>query len=126
VRDRRVRRLLDAAAFVRALATCMVGVAHGKKSATRLCAVSNIYRRVAKDIVCKVIELRTGEKVVLPNTVANRNPSVFEKPERIDFDRKINAFVTFGLGPHRCIGSHLAKAEVVIALQEWLPRIPEF
>jgi cytochrome P450 len=34
--------------------------------------------------------------------------------------------VTFGLGPHRCIGSHLAKAEVIIALQEWLPRIPDF
>lgn len=89
-------------------------------------AVSNIYRRVAKDLVYQGIEMKTDEKVVLPNTVANRDPSVFEDPHRIDFDRKINAYVTFGLGPHRCIGSHLAKAEVIVALQEWLPRIPEF
>ena len=70
--------------------------------------------------------MRTGEKVVLPNTVANRDPSVFDDPEAIDFDRKVNAYVTFGLGPHHCIGSHLAKAKVIIALKEWLPHIPEF
>lgn len=92
----------------------------------RINAVSNIYRRVAKDIVYKGIVMKVDEKVVLPNTVANRDPRVFENPETIDFDRKINAYVTFGLGPHRCIGSHLAKAEVIIALQEWLPRIPDF
>lgn len=92
----------------------------------RINAVSNIYRRVARDVVYKGIEMKTDEKVVLPNTVANRDPSVFENPEQIDFDRKINAYVSFGLGPHRCIGSHLAKAEVIIALQEWLPQIPEF
>ena len=36
----------------------------------------------------KGIEMRTGEKVVLPNTVANRDPSVFDDPEAIDFDRR--------------------------------------
>lgn len=92
----------------------------------RINAVSNIYRRVAKDVVYKGIVMKTDEKVVLPNTVANRDPSVFENPEQIDLDRKVNAYVTFGLGPHRCIGSHLAKAEVILALQSWLPRIPEF
>ncbi|MCA9504532.1 MAG: cytochrome P450 [Myxococcota bacterium] len=92
----------------------------------RINAVSNIYRRVAKDVAYRGIEMKRDEKVVLPNTVANRDPSVFENPDAIDLDRKVNAYVTFGLGPHRCIGSHLAKAELTIALQEWLPRIPEF
>lgn len=92
----------------------------------RINAVSNIYRRVARDLVYKGIEMRTDEKLVLPNTVANRDPKVFERPDQIDLDRKVNAYVTFGLGPHRCIGSHLAKAEVTIALQEWLGRIPDF
>lgn len=92
----------------------------------RINAVSNIYRRVAKDVEYKGIAMKADEKIVLPNTVANRDPNIFDKPEVIDLDRKINAYVTFGLGPHRCIGSHLAKAEVIIALQEWLPRIPEF
>jgi len=34
--------------------------------------------------------------------------------------------VTFGVGPHRCIGSHLAKREVMVSMQEWLKRIPDF
>jgi len=92
----------------------------------RINAVSNIYRRVAQDVVYKGIEMRKDEKLVLPNTVANRDPRVFENPETIDLDRKVNAHVTFGLGPHRCIGSHLAKAEVIVSLQEWLTRIPDF
>lgn len=45
---------------------------------------------------------------------------------KTDLDRKVNAHVTFGLGPHRCIGSHLAKAEVIVALRSGLPRIEEF
>ncbi|GAB3315249.1 cytochrome P450 [Haliea atlantica] len=92
----------------------------------RINAVSNIYRRVAKDIEYKGIAMHEDEKVVMPNTVANRDPKVFEDPEVIDLNRKLNAHLTFGLGPHRCLGSHLAKAEVIVALQEWLPRIPEF
>jgi len=92
----------------------------------RINAVSNIYRRIAQDFVYKGIQMKTDDKVVLPNTVANRDPGIFDNPDTIDLDRKVNAYVTFGLGPHRCIGSHLAKAEVIIALQEWLPRIPDF
>ena len=92
----------------------------------RINAVSNIYRRVAKDTIYDGIQLKKDEKVVLPNTVANRDPDIFENHDTIDLDRKINTHVTFGLGPHRCIGSHLAKMEVIAALQEWLELIPEF
>jgi cytochrome P450 len=92
----------------------------------RINAVSNIYRRVAKDIVYKNIAMKEGDKVVLPNTVANRDPKVFDNPQLIDLERRANAHVTFGLGPHRCLGSHLAKVEVIASLREWLPRIPEF
>ena len=38
----------------------------------------------------------------------------------------MNLHVTFGVGPHRCVGSHLAKHEVMISLREWLKRIPDF
>lgn len=92
----------------------------------RINAVSNIYRRVAKDIVYQDIVMKEGDKVVLPNTVANRDPKVFDNPQQIDLERRANAHVTFGLGPHRCLGSHLAKLEVIASLREWLPRIPQF
>ena len=46
--------------------------------------------------------------------------------EALDFDRDNVRHITFGAGPHRCIGSHLARVEIRIALEEWLARVPEF
>ena len=92
----------------------------------RVHAVPNIYRRVKKDMVYRGIRMRENDRVVLPVSVANRNESVFENALRIDLHREINNHLTFGAGPHRCVGSHLAKTEVTIALQEWLRRIPDF
>lgn len=92
----------------------------------RINAVSNIYRRVTHDCVYKGVTLRQNDRVVLPNTVANRDAKVFANPDVIDLDRAVNVHVTFGVGPHRCIGSHLAKRQVMVSMQEWLKRIPAF
>ncbi len=92
----------------------------------RMHAVPNIYRRVKKDMVYRGITMRENDRVVLPVSVANRNESVFENAHSIDLQREINNHLTFGAGPHRCVGSHLAKMEVTVALQEWLRRIPDF
>jgi cytochrome P450 len=70
--------------------------------------------------------MKENDRVVLPVSVANRDESVFEHADTIDLHREINNHLTFGAGPHRCVGSHLAKTEVTIALQEWLRRIPDF
>ncbi len=108
-------RLDDPSAFLLAIEELM-----------RINAVSNIYRRVTHDCEFKGVQFRRNDRVVLPNTVANRDPRMFNDPQTIDLDRKVNNHVTFGLGPHRCIGSHLAKREIMISLQEWLRQIPEF
>ncbi len=108
-------RLDDPSAFLLAIEELM-----------RINAVSNIYRRVTHDCEFKGVQFRRNDRVVLPNTVANRDRSVFSDPQTIDLDRKVNNHVTFGLGPHRCIGSHLAKREIMISLQEWLRQIPDF
>jgi cytochrome P450 len=92
----------------------------------RVNAVSNIYRRVTHDLDYKGVHLKANDMVVLPNNLANRDPAIFDVPTEIQLDRKINTHLTFGLGVHRCLGSHLAKLEVAASLQEWLPRIPEF
>jgi cytochrome P450 len=98
----------------------------GLEELMRINAVSNIFRRVTRDCEYRGIQLRRNDRVVLPNTVANRDPSVFSAPMNIDLDRQVNVHVTFGVGPHRCIGSHLAKREIMAAMQEWLRRIPDF
>lgn len=98
----------------------------GIEELMRINAVSNIFRRVAHDCEFRGVQLRRNDRVVLPNTVANRDPRVFADPQAIDLDRAVNVHVTFGVGPHRCIGSHLAKREIMAAMQEWLRRIPDF
>jgi cytochrome P450 len=108
-------RLDDPSAFLLALEELM-----------RINAVSAIYRRVTHDCTFKGVTFRRNDRVVLPNTVANRDPRVFSDPQTIDLERKVNNHVTFGMGPHRCIGSHLAKREIMISLQEWLRQIPDF
>jgi len=108
-------RLDDPDAFLRAIEELM-----------RINAVSNLYRRVTHDCEFRGVKLRRNDRVILPNTVANRDPVVFTDPDVIDLDRTINLHVTFGVGPHRCVGSHLAKREVMVSLQEWLRRIPPF
>lgn len=108
-------RLDDPSAFLIAIEELM-----------RINAVSNLYRRVTHDCVFRGVRFRKNDRVILPNTVANRDPSIFENPQTIDLDRKVNNHVTFGVGPHRCIGSHLAKREIMISLQQWLRQIPDF
>lgn len=43
-----------------------------------------------------------------------------------DFDRVVNRHMAFGAGPHRCLGSHLARHELAMALTEWHNRIPDY
>jgi len=81
---------------------------------------------VTHDCEYRGLQFRRNDRVVLPNTVANRDPRVFKAPQVIDLDREVNVHLTFGVGPHRCIGSVLAKREVMVSLQQWLRRIPEF
>ena len=61
-------------------------------------------RRVVRDCEFRGVRLKRNDRVILPNTVANRDPAVFDKPQEIDLGRKVNNHVTFGVGPHRCIG----------------------
>lgn len=92
----------------------------------RINAVSNLFRRVTHDFTYRGVAMKKNDRLILPNTVANRDPSIFSDPDTIDLDRQVNTHVTFGVGPHRCIGSHLAKREVMVTMQEWLKRIPDF
>lgn len=92
----------------------------------RINAVSNIYRRITHDCEFRGVQFKRNDRVILPNTIANRDPGVFENPDAIDLDRKVNTHVTFGVGPHRCVGSHLAKREILVSIQEWFNQIPHF
>ncbi len=60
------------------------------------------------------------------DTIASRDPEEFDHPNEVDFDRPTNRHLASGAGPHRCLGSHLARRELVIAIAEWHKRIPDY
>ncbi|MEW6471522.1 MAG: cytochrome P450 [Actinomycetota bacterium] len=67
-----------------------------------------------------------GTDVRLNLGAANRDPAVYDRPDDIDFDRTMIRHYTFGGGIHRCLGSHLARLELRLVLEEWHRRIPEY
>ena len=64
--------------------------------------------------------------VMLSLPAANRDPAAFPDGGRVVIDRSANRHAAFGLGIHRCLGSHLKRMEITVALQEWLAKIPDF
>lgn len=67
-----------------------------------------------------------GERVSPLLGAANTDPAEFPDPETVDFTRSPNRHRAFGGGPHRCLGSHLARMELRVALREFHGRIPDY
>ncbi len=84
-------------------------------------------RRVRRDGTWRGVFMKAGDAVLNAPANANRDASQFERPDDVIWDRE-NARhqIAFGAGPHRCVGQHLARQEIVIALEEWFKRIPSF
>jgi len=83
-------------------------------------------RVATKDIDFEGAPIRKGDYVSCATMIANRDPEEFPDADRIDLGREDNRHTAFAYGPHRCLGSHLARREIVIGLEEWLRRIPDF
>ncbi|MGI8796267.1 MAG: cytochrome P450 [Acidimicrobiia bacterium] len=83
-------------------------------------------RTVKQDVTLGDVELRAGDNVTLVLGAGNIDAEEFREPETVDFDRGRNRHLAFGAGPHRCLGSHLARLEVRVALEEWHRRIPDY
>ena len=58
------------------------------------------------------VKMKEGERVMLYLPAAELDPKQFSHPERYDFNREERAHIAFGGGPHRCLGSHLARVEL--------------
>jgi len=83
-------------------------------------------RTCTRDVEFEGKEFKEGEMVLLGYSAASRDPRVVEDPQTIDITRESVLHSAFGVGPHRCIGSNLARLELTVTLEEWLKRIPDF
>jgi cytochrome P450 len=82
-------------------------------------------RECIKDTTLGGVAILRGDKVMLPTFLAGRDPDEFPEPERVILDRQPR-HVTFGYGVHLCIGMHLARREMRIAMEEFLAAIDDF
>jgi len=83
-------------------------------------------RLVRQDMDWHGCPMKFNDWVLLPFPAANRDPAAFERADEVVIDRQVNRHAAFGLGIHRCVGSHLARMELRVALEVWLSAFPEF
>jgi len=89
-------------------------------------AIVTLAREVTCDVEIRGIGLKRGDMISVPTILANLDEDAFDDPLSVNFRRRTIPHLTFGGGPHRCMGAMLARTELQIFLQEWLARIPDF
>ncbi len=83
-------------------------------------------RLVQQDMHWRGADMKADDWILLSFPAANRDAAQFDRAGEVLIDREVNRHAAFGLGIHRCVGSHLARMELRVALEVWLDRVPEF
>jgi cytochrome P450 len=83
-------------------------------------------RKVIGDTEVVGCPIHAGDQALVTFPAANHDPAAFDAPHEFRIDREVNRHVAFGLGIHRCLGSNLARLELLVALQEWLRVFPRY
>lgn len=83
-------------------------------------------RMVSGDQEYRGVTLKHGDMILIPTALHGLDEAENTDAMTLDIRRKRVQHMTFGGGPHRCAGMHLARMEAIVTLQEWLSRIPEF
>lgn len=88
--------------------------------------VLNMRRTATVDAELHGEHVREGDELLLLYASANRDPLVFDEPERLDVTRPDNRHVAFGFGTHFCLGAWLARLEIRVMFEELLRRVPDW
>jgi cytochrome P450 len=83
-------------------------------------------RTARRDVIIGGRHIRAGDRLLLVWASGNRDEEVFERPDDVVVDRYSNRHMTFGLGAHRCLGSNLARRQILLALRGVLRRLPDY
>lgn len=83
-------------------------------------------RRLAKDANFAGLQMKADERLMIFLPAADLDAREFPSPEVFDLGRENKVHIAFGAGPHRCLGSHLARVELQVIYEQMLARLPEF
>lgn len=92
-------------------------------------SVVNMRRTVTRDVQVGAAPMKKGDLVLISTELANLDPEVFPRPAEVDLHRSDTQrapHMAFSNGVHRCVGSHLARRELQVALELWLNKVPPF
>lgn len=92
----------------------------------RVYAPVTMARLVKEDFEFEGCPMKAEEWILLSFPAANRDPDFFDRADEFVIDRENNRHAAFGLGIHRCAGSHLARMEMRVAIEEWIKAFPSF
>jgi len=83
-------------------------------------------RKAIRDAQFHGCPVKKGDMALFPLAAAGRDEQAYPHARSVDFDRGVIRHLTFGAGPHRCLGSHLARQELTVLLEEWHRLIPDY
>jgi cytochrome P450 len=88
--------------------------------------IVSMARKATQDIDFHGCPIKKDDMVLLSIQSATRDPRQFPDADKVMIDRNPNRHIAFGASEHRCLGSHLARADLQTAILEWHKRIPEY
>jgi cytochrome P450 len=83
-------------------------------------------RTTTQEVEICGVSIPAGQRVMMCLAAVNRSPDTYDEPDAIDLDQADRGHVTFGGGVHRCLGSHLARREMRLVMEEFHRQIPEY
>jgi cytochrome P450 len=86
----------------------------------------SLARTVTTDVEIGGVSMKAGDRVFISWAAANRDPEEFDRPNEVVLDRFPNRHMGFGLGAHRCVGSHVGRAQWAVVMEEILRRMPDY
>ncbi len=91
----------------------------------RAYAAVTTFRICVKQVEIAGVTVMPGDRVAMSTTLANRDEAKYDSPNEVRLDRA-PSHDSFAHGPHRCVGMHLARRELHVALEEFLRHVPQF
>jgi cytochrome P450 len=88
--------------------------------------VTGLARTAARETTLGGCQVRPGDRLLLLWGAANRDEDEFDEPDKFLIDRPRMNHLAFGIGPHRCLGEHLARLELRVIVEEVLRRMPDY
>jgi len=88
--------------------------------------VGGVVRVATRDTELSGCPIKAGTPVSVSIGSANTDERFWEDPDAVDFQREVNKHIAFGAGAHRCLGSHLARMELRVTIEEWHARVPSY